>query len=119
MRSSNYVTLHCWYGGADLGPFNLTSPTYTGNPGSTSPWYVGYPGYIVSVDFWTYNGIIWQVTGATIAVAANDGYLYGPTAQGNVFSGRAGTVEELAVIGGALSICIATGTTNNWQTIHV
>jgi hypothetical protein len=113
------VTLHCYFGGSDH-TYNLNTVTYTGNPGTTDPWIVSWPGYMVVCSFYSFSGGTWNITGTTIGIAANDGQILCPSAAGAVFSGRAGKhIDELAVISGSLAICIAGGTTNNWQAIHV
>lgn len=112
------VDLYCQIAGSPV-HYVLDTAVYVGDPGSTPLWIVSWPGYCVAVDYWTFGGGGWSISAATIGVAGSTGQIWCPTGVGSIFSGRAGTVGELAVIGGYLSVCIATGTTNNWQAIHV
>ena len=124
------VALHCQIPGTGLTTYNLNSPTYLGNPGTTGLWKVNWPGYCAATDYWIYNGSTWSIAGGSIAVAGSVGsgggslcQMYGPANLGALLSGRVGTIGELAVLNFSgtyyLVVCIASGTTNNWQAIHV
>ncbi len=112
--------------GSTVKTYTLTSASYTANPGTSGLWKVAWPGYCVVVDYYSFSGGTWNVTGSTISVAGAVGsgggslcQMYAPLNAGSIFSGRLGKdIGELAVIGGKFSVCILTGTTaNNWQEI--
>ena len=107
---SGGVTLYCYINGSTV-TYNLNTIVYAS--GSSGPQYnVGQAGRILPC-------VILPGGQGSIGVSDAAGYVWCPSNYGSVLSGRAGTINELAVISGSLAICIASGTSNNWRAIHI
>jgi hypothetical protein len=121
---SGSVTLSCNINGT-VTTYAFGTKVYldASSGGASIPWNIGYAGGIVPVQYYLATPPYTEV-GQGIGVSDTTGQVYSTNGLfGTVWSGRAGKfVGELVAFSGGtnpgLAVCIATGTSNNWQSIH-